>query len=444
MKHYKSMFFTFLLSMIVAFVGCDKKTNNGPKGTFKVTIENVGEAHDIVNSGNVAIPEGDTEAGPLTPGKVFELEFKAPKGTNISLASMFGQSNDWFYATGSSGIALYNSDGSQVTGDVTDQFMLYDAGTEMNQEPGVGDNQAPRQSAPNTGPADDNMNVREVMDNDLPDVSDVIKVTLSSTGAYSFKLRIENVSDSNTLQTSEGGKPAPVSPFVFAVHSPNVQNVLFETGMPDYGHGLEALAEDGNPGPLTSYLENQTGITVPLSPGVFAIYSGDNPIFMSGSPDFGDGLEAIAEDGNPSMLDAALKSIGNVKSSDIFQQADQADSPGPLLPGQTFSFKFLATRGDKLTFATMYAQSNDVFYAPAENGIQLFENGRPVTGDVTDQVMLWDAGTEMNEMPGFGPYQAPRQDSPDTGPADSNDNVRPVDDGYTYPGVIKVTIKLVR
>jgi len=32
--------------------------------------------------------------------------------------------------------------------------MLFDAGTEKNEEPGVGPNQAPRQKAPNTGDAE--------------------------------------------------------------------------------------------------------------------------------------------------------------------------------------------------------------------------------------------------------------------------------------------------
>jgi hypothetical protein len=101
--------------------------------------------------------------------------------------------------------------------------------------------------------------------------------------------------------------------------------------------------------------------------------------------------------------------------------------------------------GDMLSFATMYVQSNDLFFSPGETGISLFPGGNPVTGDITAQVLLFDAGTEVNEQPGVGPNQAPRQAAPDTGP-DENGTVRAISDvldGFTYPAVdavITVTI----
>jgi hypothetical protein len=91
----------------------------------------------------------------------------------------------------------------------------------------------------------------------------------------------------------------------------------------------------------------------------------------------------------------------------------------------------------------MFVQSNDLFYAPAGMGIALFEaDGQPVTGAVTSQMMLWDAGTEVNEQPGIGLHQAPRQPGPNNG-MDENGTVRLVNDGYNYPQtqeVIAVTI----
>lgn len=49
----------------------------------------------------------------------------------------------------------------------------------------------------------------------------------------------------------------------------------------------------------------------------------------------------------------------------------------------------------------MFVPSTDLFYAQDENGIAVFdETGMPISGDVTDQVMLWDAGTEENQEPG--------------------------------------------
>ncbi|MQA90416.1 MAG: hypothetical protein GEU90_09285 [Gemmatimonas sp.] len=91
----------------------------------------------------------------------------------------------------------------------------------------------------------------------------------------------------------------------------------------------------------------------------------------------------------------------------------------------------------------MLGQSNDLFFSPDERGIDLFAGNRPVSGDVTDQVDLWDAGTEINEPPGAGPNQAPRQSGPDTGP-DENGVVRLVEDGFVYPEVsemIRVTLQ---
>jgi hypothetical protein len=95
---------------------------------------------------------------------------------------------------------------------------------------------------------------------------------------------------------------------------------------------------------------------------------------------------------------------------------------------------------------TMFAQSNDLFYAPREEGIALFDaSGKPIRGDVTSQILLWDAGTEVNEESGLGPNQAPLQAAPNTGPAE-NGVVRPiteVKDGFHYPTVpqvLRVTI----
>lgn len=92
----------------------------------------------------------------------------------------------------------------------------------------------------------------------------------------------------------------------------------------------------------------------------------------------------------------------------------------------------------------MFIQSNDLFYAASNSGINLFNNGAPVSGDVSDMIFLWDAGTENNQEPGIGGYQAPRQPGANMGPADSDQTVRIVNDGYSYPAidqVIRVTIR---
>jgi hypothetical protein len=75
----------------------------------------------------------------------------ATAGMKLFMTQMFGQSNDWFYAPGPDGIALFDAKGKPMAGDVTDQFYLWDTGTEKDEEIGIGPNQGPRQKGPNTG-----------------------------------------------------------------------------------------------------------------------------------------------------------------------------------------------------------------------------------------------------------------------------------------------------
>ena len=90
----------------------------------------------------------------------------------------------------------------------------------------------------------------------------------------------------------------------------------------------------------------------------------------------------------------------------------------------------------------MFVQSNDLFYAPGQSGIALWNGDTPISGDITMNIDLWDAGTEANEFPGAGLNQPPRQSGANTGTAE-NGTVRLVSDGFTYPATtsaIRVTI----
>jgi hypothetical protein len=62
----------------------------------------------------------------------------------------------------------------------------------------------------------------------------------------------------------------------------------------------------------------------------------------------------------------------------------------------------------------MFGQSNDWFYSN-DRPIALFASGKPVSGDMSAQVSLWDAGTEVDEEPGLGPNQGPRQKDAEAG-----------------------------
>lgn len=396
--------------------------------SFKVTIENVSAAHTYSASGVFNTPDGASAPGAALPGSAYSFSFAAAPGAKLSFATMFVQSNDLFYSPGAAGIDLFDAAGNPVTGDVTAQVQLWDAGTEVNQEPGVGADQAPRQAGANTGATEGGV-VQLVSDGfTYPAVDANIQVTLSNDGNGTFTAQISNLSGSNT----------PLAPGVYAVHT---TTALFTSGSADTGNGLEALAEDGNPAALGAILAADTGIGSPLAPGVFVVHTTTAPLFTSGVADRGEGLEALAEDGNPAPLSATLATRAALNG--VFNTPVGASGPGPLLPGSAYEFSFTATPGSWLSFATMLVQSNDLFYAPAASGIALWNaSGAPVSGDITALVQLWDAGTETNQAPGAGPDQAPRQSGADTGAAEGG-VVQLVNDGFTYPAnssIVRVTI----
>lgn len=412
--------------------------------TFTVTVENVSTVYDFTRSGVFDTPVGEAGPGPLFPGASYDFTFEAGLGSYLTFATMFVQSNDWFYGPDGMGIPLFDAAGNPMTGDVTDYVYLWDAGTEEDQEPGLGSDQAPRQSGPDTGAADDDTTVRLAADDwgNIPETTDVIRVSLEYLGDYSFRAVIENVSDASTLMTSDGAThPVPMAPGVFVVHGG--ADPLYTVGADERGEGLEGIAEDGNTMMLAENVEARTGITSPIAPGVYAASPFPKVLFAEGDPDFGDGLEGLAEDGAVADLAAALDGRAGITTSGLFNTPDGAAGPGPVFPGQSYSFEVTATRRDRLHLATMYVQSNDLFFAPSEEGIDLFRGRRPLSGDITQYFELWDAGTEVNEIPGIGSNQAPRQAGPDTGEDEVHGTVINPNDGFSYPSVgevIRVTI----
>ena len=121
----------------------------------------------------------------------------------------------------------------------------------------------------------------------------------------------------------------------------------------------------------------------------------------------------------------------------VYNTPDGASGAGPLMPGQTYSFVFQAKVGDYLSLASMLGKSNDEFFAPDDMGIRLFNGSNPISGDITSKIMLWDAGTEVNEYPGAGIHEG------GNGGVDEMNPVMLLNDGFTWPDVsqvIKVTI----
>jgi hypothetical protein len=80
-----------------------------------------------------------------------------------------------------------------------------------------------------------------------------------------FTVRIENVSAGDALKLSNGKtEPVGVAPVLYVIHTNRAP--LFRSGKPDRGKGLEALAEDGPTGPLEESLKGQPGIVRVGSP----------------------------------------------------------------------------------------------------------------------------------------------------------------------------------
>ena len=175
-----------------------------------------------------------------------------------------------------------------------------------------------------------------------------------------------------------------------------------------------------------------------ISPGAYAVHYGSGrPLFVVGKSAAKSGLEAQAEDGNPEMLVAMARHHSGVMSQGIFNTPVGAMAPGPVGPGAAFEFEVVAAPGANLFLTFMFGQSNDLFFGN-RNAISLFDvNGKPFSGDIAPRVELWDAGTEVNEEPGVGPNQAPRQKAANTGMMEKK-SVGAVKDGFKYPNTTDV------
>jgi hypothetical protein len=377
------------------------------------------------------------QPGPLGPGQAYEFTLTAGKGQALSFATMLGESNDWFFAPGPEGIPLYDSSGQPLSGDITSRLALWDAGTEVDQEPAVGPDTGPRQSGPDQGAADSDRTVRRLGRTvplsgggnfTLPALDEMIRVTVTPGPGQKFTVRVENRSTPETLHTSEGPRPIHISRGIYVLHT--APSPLFEVGRPDRGEGLEAIAEAGSPSRLASTAAPLTGVATGLSPGVWAVHGRHGrALFTAGARDRMQGLEPLAEAGNAGVLAASLmaRPPPGVRSTGAFDTPVGQERPGPIRPGDAYELEFEARPGQRLSLATMYGASNDWFFAPGEAGLALFdEHGDPRYGDVTSEIYLWDAGTEQNEELATGPYTGPQQPTPDSGPGDPDPRVRRV------------------
>ena len=200
-----------------------------------------------------------------------------------------------------------------------------------------------------------------------------------------------------------------MSQFTVAVATRRVEPTKFTVRVENISNPAGMTASNGEKFPFA------------LSPGMFVLSEKGAALFTEGKPARKNGLEMQAEDGDPSGLVASLVAMHHSSNlHGVFNTPVGAMAAGPIRPGDSFEFTVTAMPGMKLFMTQMFGQSNDWFYAPSVNGITLFDHkGNPVSGDITDQLYLWDAGTEKDEEIGIGPNQGPRQKGMNTGEAEN-------------------------
>jgi hypothetical protein len=343
-----------------------------------------------VLAGNVDALAGAVQSGtwdePIAPGGMVEFTFTAQNSSWLSLFTQVSRSNDTFIATGPFGVNLFTNQGLPVAErDITHLLRLYEVGSEYNQAPGQGPQQGATQPAPDTG----------------MDESGEVVAFASSTRAL------------------------PQAPAIVDVQ----------------------VVQDAKTGAFTFTVTNiGNTVAAPLSTALWARHDGTLAMVDAGGAAADSaGLEAFAEDGDPSGWLATIAATAGVVESGTIdtQTAAGASFEIVLTPNEDNRF---------LSIATGLAATNDAFIAPFTTGVALLEDdGTPranddIEEDFRRQLVLWDAGTEANEVPGVGANTQAVQSAPGDGAADPDATLRPYSDitndlsGPDAGGFLSVTI----
>lgn len=108
-------------------------------------------------------------SAPVAPGNKVMTNFSYTPGDKIAYVTMFGFSNDWFYAN-------EQSIEANIKGDLTSKTALFDSGTGVNQYPGAGNNQALFGGTPEA----ENIAISKVGNQyPLPALQNVLKITVN-------------------------------------------------------------------------------------------------------------------------------------------------------------------------------------------------------------------------------------------------------------------------
>lgn len=347
---------------------------DGDPTNLATDIEGIGAG--IIQSGVFNTPvDGDMPA-PILPGESYEIAFTAQPDSRLGLASMMVGSNDVIWATGPAGISLYTGGGAPIDREITGDLNLFDAGTEANQPPSGGVYQPPGMLGANVG----------------PDESGVISMRNESTRHIVGARRLLDI-DAELVLTKD----------MMAI-----EGVMFT---------------------FTNISDETGGFVTPLSPVTWALHDDSvSLITPGGNADDLPGLEALAEDGDGTTLEATLGGAAGIDQNGIAGMDN-------LGPGESVSFMVTPNPGSEiLSFATMVVQSNDAVIAVEPQGVPLlaenedgdlvYRNPDTVANDLLDLMEVWDIGTEANQTPGAGADTAPLQEGPNTGEDDADTAIR--------------------
>ncbi len=187
--------------------------------------------------------------------------------------------------------------------------------------------------------------------------------------------------------------------------------------------------------PTTLIDSRGQAVPIAFAPAVFAVHSKSSPFYTFGQLAPANGIDSYAEAGDPSKLIESVQSASGVTLFGIAQTPVGEMGAGLLAPGLQYKADIAANDGESLSLILAFLQGNDLVIGTSDRGIRLFDgNGEPISGDITSQFALIDVGTEVNEAPGEGPNQDPRQLTPTSGFAESQP-VGNVSDPFTYPPV---------
>lgn len=160
-------------------------------------------------------------------------------------------------------------------------------------------------------------------------------------------------------------------------------------------------------------LATSTGTTdIVLAPGLLVFHDPGWSLFAVGAAAENTPLEPLAEDGDPTELQAALAGDPAVREVLVLSVKDDATyAAAPMHPGEHASVLASVADGENVSFIAMFGQSNDVVVATAPGGVGVLDGEDLAALGLG----LYDVGTEVNQEPGVGSDQAPRQVAPDTG-----------------------------